>query len=56
LAVIAGFGLLLVWSTLPHRDADRAATLIVLTTCGLAVGYKFISVFRYSGREHSTHS
>lgn len=49
-AVGAGLALILVWSTLPMRDADRAATIIVVTACALAVGYKLLSVLRHSGR------
>ena len=55
-AVVAGLGLVLVWSTLPADDAARAATAIGMTAVGLALCYKAVSVVRYSGRERrSTH-
>ena len=50
-AVVAGIGLILVWSTLPMRDADRATTFITVTACALALGYKLRSALRYSNRE-----
>jgi hypothetical protein len=53
-ALAAGLGLVFVWSTLPIRDADRAATILIVTACALALGYKLLSVLRYSGRERSS--
>jgi len=50
-AVAAGLGLVIVWTTLPIGDADRAADIIIVTACALAVGYKLLSVLGYSGRE-----
>jgi len=55
-AVAAGLGLILVWSTQPFARAEGAADVIVVTGCGLALAYKAISVMRYSTRERrSTH-
>lgn len=50
-AVVAGLGLVLVWSTLPADDAAHAATAIGVTAVGLALCYKAVSVVRYAGRE-----
>jgi len=49
-AVAAGVGLILVWSTQPIDRAEGATDFMVLTGCGLALGYKAISVFRYAVR------
>jgi hypothetical protein len=55
IAVVAGLGGILVWSTLPVEAATRATELLVVVACVLGVGYKAISVVRYSGRERPTH-
>lgn len=50
-AVVAGLGLIVVWSTQPIERATATAVVIGVTAVGFALGYKLISILRYASRE-----